>query len=403
MGWIRYIILAILLLLSLWVAYHKYMPRKSKFWKNQPVTRKGMNDKTTIGQILDNPLSDQHKDLIKSGNIDPVDHKSWNSFVELINTHYFEGVQYNADYLEWELKKGEESYNSWLLHTNDYSKVIGGISMLPIKLLIAADHESEKHFNYVDHLTVVEDERGKGIATKLISKVIDVGVNRSVPRFIYRIEMKPLPYPYLCKLSNYFSQISRGTKKHTDQKDLTNYQKYNNTSSSLNNLSNLSDQLYKFWRKRVELHKIAFVMDQKEWESYASSSSVVTTYYWMNENDNDNDNNENDNNKNDNNENDNNENNNKVGGLLIGLKTKFRGDTVTEIVFVRCNDNKVDQKRMLECINALETKWITMHNYSDHNRWIKMMKMKKSHDLYIHLYNYHHPRIKPKELHFGMG
>ena len=84
MDWIRYIILTILLLLSLWVAYHKYMSQKSKFWKNQPVTRKGMNDKIMIGQILDNPLSDQHRDLIKSRNIDPVDHKSWNSFVELI-------------------------------------------------------------------------------------------------------------------------------------------------------------------------------------------------------------------------------------------------------------------------------------------------------------------------------
>lgn len=382
MGWIRYIILAILLLLSLWVAYHKYMPRKSKFWKNQPVTRKDMNDKTAIGQILDNPLSDQHRNLIKSGNIDPVDHKSWNSFVELINTHYFEGVQYDADYLEWELKKGEESYNSWLLHTNDYSKVIGGISMLPIKLLIAADHESDKHFNYVDHLTVIEDERGKGVATKLISKLVEVGVDRSVPRFIYRIEMKPLPYPYLCKLSNYFSQISGNSKKNTDQKDLAKCQKYNNTSSSLDNSSDLSDQLYKFWRKRVEKHKVALVMDQKEWESYANSSSVVTTYYWMNENENNDDN---------------------VGGLLIGLKTKFRGDTVTEIVFVGCNDNKVDQKRMMECINALGTKWITIHNYSDHNRWIKMMKMKRSHDLYIHMYNYHHPRIEPKEIHFGMG
>ncbi len=79
-----------------------------------------------------------------------------------------------------------------------------------------------------------------------------------------------------------------------------------------------------------------------------------------------------------------------VDGLLIGLKTLFEGDSVTEIVFAQCEegcDEEADQ-RMISNIHSIETKWISIHNYSDHMKWIKKLGLKKSHDLYVHLYNY---------------
>lgn len=362
MHWIRYIIMTIILIITLYVAYHHYLP-KSKFWKYQPVPRKTMND-DQIGDIVDNPLSSKHLSLINPNQFEKID--KIDDLVKFLNNNYFEGVKYNKEYLEWELSnKGE----SWFLRQS--GKIIGSISELPLTILINGNNKS---FMYVDHLSVLKDERGKGIATKLISKGVQIGVQRDIPRFIFRIEEKPLPYPYLCKLTNFYGKIDNSKIDNSKINiDNHNYQLFNGNNDNGN--ININDLVYQFWKKVIEKHKFAMTMNQKQFIKYASSSNVVTTIYWMKDD--------------------------QIVGLIIGLKTVFKGDPVTEIVFANCNNDQ--EETMISNINSLNTQWITMHNYSNHIKWIKKLKLKKSHDLYIHLYNFYNLSIKPEDLHFGCG
>ena len=346
MNWIRSTIMLILVIITLYVAYHHYFP-KSKFWKFQPVTRKGMEDGVE-GDIVDSPLSSKHLSVISGCQFEKVEEVS--DLVKLLDNNYFEGVKYPKEYLEWELVGGE----SWFLR--DTGKVIGAISEIPLTIWI---NEKEKPFMYVDHLTVVKEQRGKGIATKLISKGVQIGVERDVPRFIFRIEQNPLPYPYLCRLSNYYGAVNE------KMMGKANYKKFGGDESIV----------YRFWREWIEKHKFAMIMNEKQFVKYAKCSDVVTTWYWMRED--------------------------KVVGLLIGLKTIFKGESVTEIVFAQCDNG--EEEIMISNIHSLGTKWISIHNYSNHMKWIKMLGLKRSHDLYVHLYNYHYPRIEAGDLHFGMG
>lgn len=342
--------MSIIMIITLYVAYHHYFP-ESKFWKFQPVTRKEMQEDGMIGDIIDKPLSSKHLSVIGECQFEKVD--KINDLVKLLDDNYFEGVKYNEEYLKWELAEGE----TWFLR--DSGKVIGSISEIPLTISI---NGNDKPFMYVDHLTVVKEKRGKAIATKLISKGVQIGVEREIPRFIFRIEEKPLPYPYLCKLSNYYGAVNKKIIKSSE------YKKYTGDSDE--------KEVYKFWREKIEKHKFAMIMNEKQFSKYAKCSDVVTTQYWMKDN--------------------------KVIGLLIGLKTIFKGDSVTEIVFAHC-DSQRDDQIMISNIHSLATKWISMHNYSDHMKWIKKLALKRSHNLYIHLYNYNHPRIKGEELHFGIG
>lgn len=358
MRWIRSSILTILIVITLYVAYHHYfVEKKSKFWRFQPVTRKKIKqEEERIGDIVDNPLSEKHISTIKKCQFEKVENISdWPQLVTLLDNHYIEGVKYSEPYLKWELKRGE----SWLLR--DTGKVIGSISEIPLSILIEGD---ERPFMYVDHLTVVKEERGKGVATKLISKGVQIGVERDVPRFIFRIEEKPLPYPYLCKLSNYYGTVNEKCI------GKMNYKRYSSDTSNVDH-----DAIYQFWLNIVKKHKFSMIMNSDQFKKYATSNDIVTTYYWIKKG--------------------------VVIGLLIGFKTLFRGESVTEIVFVHCLEG--EEEIMFANINDLDTKWITIHSYSDHMKWIKKLGLKRSHDLYIHLYNFHHPRIEAKELHFGMG
>lgn len=362
MSWTRYTIMLILGVITLYVAYHHYFP-KSKFWKFQPVTRKGMKERRA-GDIVDEPLSSKHLSIISGCQFEKVEKVS--DLVKLLDDNYFEGVKYPSEYLEWELRMGEKEKRgeSWFLR--DTGKVIGAISEIPLTIWIDG---KDKPFMYVDHLTVVKEQRGKGVATKLISKGVQIGVERDVPRFIFRIEQKPLPYPYLCKLSNYYGAVNEKFMGSAEYKKFDGKQNVNERGDE--------SLVYQYWREWIEKHKFAMIMNEKQFVEYAKCSEIVTTWYWMREG--------------------------NVVGLLIGLKTVFKGDSVTEIVFSHCNESKDDKNIMFSNIHSLDTKWISMHNYSDHMKWIKMLGLKRSHDLYVHLYNYHHPRIEGGDLHFGMG
>lgn len=354
MNWIRSTIMLILVIITLYVAYHHYFP-KSKFWKFQPVTHKRMEEKEA-GDIVDEPLSSKHLSVISGCKFEKVEKVS--DLVKLLDDNYFEGVKYPLEYLKWELKMGEKGKRgeSWFLR--DTGKVIGAISEIPLTIWI---DEKEKPFMYVDHLTVVKEQRGKGIATKLISKGVQIGVERDIPRFIFRIEQKPLPYPYLCRLSNYYGKLPKADAL---QEAISNHKFMGDRSD-----------VYLFWRECIEKHNFAMIMNDKQFAEYAKCSDVVTTLYFKKDE--------------------------KIVGLLIGLKTIFKGEPVIEIVFIHCD--KTVEKQMMIAISLLKCKWISMHNYSDHMKWIKMLGLKRSHDLYVHLYNYHHPRIEGSDLHFGMG
>lgn len=343
---IRQTILLIIFMITLYVSYHHYFP-ESKFWKYQPVTRKGLEIE---GDIVNNPLSSKHLSVINKNKFEKVEKIT--DLVKLLDNNYFYGVKYPEKYLEWELTNGE----SWFIRES--GKVIGAISKIPLTISI---NKKDIQFMYVDHLTVIKDQRGKGIATKLISKGVQIGVDKNIPRFIFRIEQKPLPYPYLCKLSNYYGKLP---EKQILQEKI-------NTHKFINDNTNV----YMFWKQWIEKHKFAMIMNNKQFFKYAKFSDIVTTVYF--------------------------EKDEKIVGLFIGLKTIFKGDPVIEIVFIHCD--KIAEKQMIKTISSLNCKWISMHNYSDQIKWIKLLKLKRSHDLYIHLYNYHHPKIDPIDLHFGMG
>ena len=103
-----------------------------------------------------------------------------------------EGELYNyADY----------TFNSqsivFQIQNNNSKEVCGCISVRPIKLTI---NDEQKVIFYVDHLNVKEDYRGQGLATDLISYIIDTLGDQT---YLFKKDIHPLPFKYFCKYKYY--------------------------------------------------------------------------------------------------------------------------------------------------------------------------------------------------------
>jgi len=82
-------------------------------------------------------------------------------------------------------------------------EICGCISVKPIELYI---YSKKQTIFYVDHLNVKESERGQGLATDLISFVVD-RIGDQI--YLFKKDIHPLPFKYFCKYQYYLVLNSR--------------------------------------------------------------------------------------------------------------------------------------------------------------------------------------------------
>ena len=85
------------------------------------------------------------------------------------------------------------------------NEVCGCISVKPLNSFI---NEKQETLWYVDHLTVSKNHRGMGLATDLISTVLDTIGDKT---YLFKKDIQPLPFNYFCKY-NYYLVLDKPTE-----------------------------------------------------------------------------------------------------------------------------------------------------------------------------------------------
>jgi hypothetical protein len=157
-----------------------------KFWFHQPVDFL-FNLETNEGKIKSLDYTHRYNRNYTC--------KSWTEkkdIIDFLNENFNPtGELYNyADY-------SMDNSIVFKVHNNQTNEICGCISAKPIELFIK---DKLNIVFYIDHLNVKEKYRGLGLATDLISYVVDTIGDHT---YLFKKDIHPLPFKYFCKYKYY--------------------------------------------------------------------------------------------------------------------------------------------------------------------------------------------------------
>ena len=341
--------------------------KKHKFWDKQPVSRKYINNE---GIISTNPIFN----IILKNNmffkdIDITLSKNLLLIYNFINNNYNESYIYSINFLKETLLylNNNESNNIGLFNENN--EIIGFIHCKPINLFIKSKIQK---FYYTDFLCVHKLYRNNNLAVILISKLITLH-NRYQP-FIFKKDIKMLPFNYINKSSYYYYQITNNKFIHIK----------NNIIFA--NKHNILD-VYNFFKKICKNKKIYQYLTFNEFKKlYINSSKKIIIEYDIN---------------------------NEIIGIItfvnfymrsnktnffenyLSIKKKYKLETSffhtidIENIYIYNNKNYELFYFLINYSIKNNIKIISCIDQSLSYYFINQNNMKKSMNIYFHAYNYH--------------
>ena len=175
-----------------------YFQRKHKFWSQQPVTQNYKFNITegiiTKNLITANKISDKFKIQINNVNIA--------CFSDFLKNNYFlnnvNKYTYSLKFIIW-LLNYNLSFNK-IITITDNNKIIGSITS---KLNNIVYKDENIKLSYVDFLCVSNGYRNMRLSPDLITNIANLNNLNDTQVFIFKIDNKPLPFRYICKMNYY--------------------------------------------------------------------------------------------------------------------------------------------------------------------------------------------------------
>ena len=190
----RFIILAILP----FIFYYIFKKKKHKYWDNQPVSK----DLNAFDGIITTNIPETIK-LKKGYSIKLLDKTYLSLIGEFLSSHFVKGYIYNLDYITWTLSLPYmiERNKIGLYHNNKM------ISFICAKPYIIKIKNKVVNLHYIDFLSVHKTMRNKNLAPIVISYAAKLCYTGEYTSYLFKIELKPLPFRYIAKCKYYYFDV----------------------------------------------------------------------------------------------------------------------------------------------------------------------------------------------------
>ena len=353
--------------------FYKY---KHPFWFRSPVAQlyKPFNYNGILTQYRD-PINEQVTQLEKDF--------SWyhfstdediDSLCSLLNNNYLIGKEYNYKYTPPFIKfllnipyrhfKTLENVDRklWQVFLKHHDEIIAADTTRPLKLKI---NEDICHSFYVDFLCIKKKYRGQSYAPKLILKMEpaiwspNTYAFGTFNMFIFKKDIYPLPFHYLCKYNYYKLKLDTFESKPCDDCII-----------KLN--EDFLENTFRFFNSYIKKYKIYQIYTIEEFK-YIFLNDIIDCYIKID------------------------------GNQVMGMVSFYDSQLVCkktmrkscELFYALCDKNlftfainkmKDTNYELLLCTNLLDNKL-----------FIDSFPFEYTNNSYYHLYNYHSPKIKPKE------
>lgn len=359
------VIFSLLLYLSSFI----YLKIKHPFWFSQPVSQYTDLFKTE-GIITKNIPKPIKLDNYLIEIINTEDKKNINDICNLLNNNYNidDSYRFNYDekFIRWTINTPYKHYNiksenKWSLGIYDKGQLISYINGKPIDLYI--DNQNLPCF-YIDYLCIDKKYRKQNLAQSIITHMANNGFVDYFKLFIFKKELFPLPFKFISKYNYY----------------IINKNEINNTYDNLTKIDkNIKEEnimeLYKFYTKYIINHRLYNKYHYQEFKHYFKNDSV--SFY-----------------------------RNKIGNLniLIGIydsKINYNKTKTADFLFIIINNKEKYQNSIEEIINkeAYKYNYFLINNMSQNEKYIKIKKLEKISQCFLHFYNYHNDnRINSQDI-----
>jgi len=265
-----YVVLSVLILL---IIYYFVYYNKHTFWNTQPVSRK------SIFLSYKDKIIKKSKNIKVNCNLD--ENYSWSSinditiFKNFLNTYYSKSEIYTDEYLQWIINNpcnhltkfkniNNNNPNVTLLYKN---KLIGTI--IGRRIILNINNKIVTGF-YVDMLCLNNKYRGRNLAPKLISKIIDIWKGLKLDINIFKIDINPLPFDYIGKFTYYYYDL---------QNNNLEYQKYNRKNRLIKNIDQKNIyNAYKYFYQKIKKYQLYQILTLKEFQYYFLNKNFIKSY-----------------------------------------------------------------------------------------------------------------------------